>query len=201
MTLLRVRLARSRTRRAAIRTLTISRPSRRSASSRFILSTVLHLQGVPALGWLVVEPTPGPYVKEMIGAAQFWTNKILKDYKGKCVLFVSFSHASSRCDSLGTRSMLNGQTHSLLSLLLSLSTSSSGTRPALRGTQEAPQPPLQRPQRRLLLLEVLLLRPLMCAANYFPYLSSTERGRLSFAIMSMPSSPRLKKSGDPLLSR
>lgn len=40
-------------------------------------------EAAPAMGWLAVEPTPGPYLKEMIGAAQFWTNKILKEWKGK----------------------------------------------------------------------------------------------------------------------
>eukprot|EP01125_Pyxidicula_operculata_P019322 TRINITY_DN6_c0_g1_i1.p1 TRINITY_DN6_c0_g1~~TRINITY_DN6_c0_g1_i1.p1 ORF type:complete len:723 (-),score=287.52 TRINITY_DN6_c0_g1_i1:100-2268(-) len=40
-------------------------------------------EGVQALGWVCVEPTPGPFAKEAIGAAQFWTNKILKDFKGK----------------------------------------------------------------------------------------------------------------------
>jgi len=40
-------------------------------------------EGTPALGWVCVEPTPGPYVKDTIGASEFWSNKILKDFKGK----------------------------------------------------------------------------------------------------------------------
>jgi len=40
-------------------------------------------EGTPALGWLAVEPTPGPYAKELIGASEFWSNKILRDFKGK----------------------------------------------------------------------------------------------------------------------
>jgi len=40
-------------------------------------------EGTPALGWVCVEPTPGPYVKETVGASEFWSNKILKDFKGK----------------------------------------------------------------------------------------------------------------------
>lgn len=40
-------------------------------------------EGTPALGWVCVEPTPAPYVKETIGASEFWSNKILKDFKGK----------------------------------------------------------------------------------------------------------------------
>jgi len=33
-------------------------------------------------GWVTVEPTPGPFAKEMIGGTEFWTNKILKDKRG-----------------------------------------------------------------------------------------------------------------------
>jgi len=40
-------------------------------------------EGTPALGWVCVEPTPGPYVKEVIGASEFWSNKILSQFKGK----------------------------------------------------------------------------------------------------------------------
>lgn len=40
-------------------------------------------ESAPALGWLAVAPTPAPYVKEMIDAAQFYTNKVLVAYKDK----------------------------------------------------------------------------------------------------------------------
>jgi len=40
-------------------------------------------EGTPALGWVCVDTTPGPYVKETIGSSEFWSNKILKDFKGK----------------------------------------------------------------------------------------------------------------------
>eukprot|EP01130_Rhizamoeba_saxonica_P006868 TRINITY_DN2754_c0_g1_i1.p1 TRINITY_DN2754_c0_g1~~TRINITY_DN2754_c0_g1_i1.p1 ORF type:complete len:528 (-),score=154.62 TRINITY_DN2754_c0_g1_i1:29-1612(-) len=46
-----------------------------------------HLKAVaeatPILGWVCVEPAPAPYAAEMIGASKFWSNKILKDYRGK----------------------------------------------------------------------------------------------------------------------
>jgi len=52
-------------------------------------------EGTPVLGWLAVEPTPGPYAKEMVGASEFWSNKILTQYKGKdekqVNLVISFS--------------------------------------------------------------------------------------------------------------
>jgi len=39
-------------------------------------------EGVNALGWVLIAPTPGPHIAETRGSAEFWTNKILKDYKG-----------------------------------------------------------------------------------------------------------------------
>jgi adenylyl cyclase-associated protein len=46
-----------------------------------------HLQalaeGIPALGWVVVEPTPGPYVGDMRGGSEFYSNRILKEFKDK----------------------------------------------------------------------------------------------------------------------
>lgn len=39
---------------------------------------------VQILGWVAVEPAPAPFAKEMVGGAQFWTNKILKEFRGKC---------------------------------------------------------------------------------------------------------------------
>ena len=40
-------------------------------------------EGIPALGWVVVSPTPGPYVNDMKDAAQFYANRVVKDYKEK----------------------------------------------------------------------------------------------------------------------
>jgi adenylyl cyclase-associated protein len=39
--------------------------------------------GVPALGWVVVSPTPAPYATEMKDAATFYANRVLKDKKDK----------------------------------------------------------------------------------------------------------------------
>jgi len=47
-------------------------------------------EAVQILGWVAVEPAPGPYAKEMLGAAEFYTNKVLKDYKGKDETHVSY---------------------------------------------------------------------------------------------------------------
>jgi len=39
--------------------------------------------GIPALGWVVVSPTPGPYIADMRGGSELYSNRILKDFKGK----------------------------------------------------------------------------------------------------------------------
>ncbi|OQR75449.1 adenylyl cyclase-associated protein 1-like [Tropilaelaps mercedesae] len=38
-------------------------------------------ESIPALGWVAVAPTPGPHVKEMADACQFYTNRVLMEYK------------------------------------------------------------------------------------------------------------------------
>jgi adenylyl cyclase-associated protein len=40
-------------------------------------------EGVPSLGWVLVTPTPVPFIEEAIQAAKFYTNKILTEFKGK----------------------------------------------------------------------------------------------------------------------
>ena len=40
-------------------------------------------ESIPALGWVAVSPAPAPYVKEMKDAGQFYTNRVLKDWKEK----------------------------------------------------------------------------------------------------------------------
>jgi len=40
-------------------------------------------ESIPALGWVTITPAPGPYVKEMNDAGQFYTNRVLKEFKDK----------------------------------------------------------------------------------------------------------------------
>jgi adenylyl cyclase-associated protein len=40
-------------------------------------------EAIPALGWVVVEPTPAPYVAEMKEAGQFYANRVIKEFKDK----------------------------------------------------------------------------------------------------------------------
>merc|ERR1712000_618658 len=37
----------------------------------------------PAFGWVTVSPTPAPFVNEFKGNGEFYTNKILREFKGK----------------------------------------------------------------------------------------------------------------------
>lgn len=50
-------------------------------------------ESIPALGWINVAPTPGPYVKEMTDAAQFYANKVLVAYKDKDKLHVEWAQS------------------------------------------------------------------------------------------------------------
>merc|ERR1712137_1525880 len=40
-------------------------------------------EGVPALGWVTVSPTPAPFVNEFKGNSEFYSNKLLREFKGK----------------------------------------------------------------------------------------------------------------------
>jgi len=50
-------------------------------------------ESISALGWVTVSPTPGPFVKEMRDAAQFYTNKVLVAYKDKDKIHVEWTKA------------------------------------------------------------------------------------------------------------
>ncbi|KAJ1562837.1 hypothetical protein HK096_001444 [Nowakowskiella sp. JEL0078] len=39
--------------------------------------------GIPALGWVAVEPAPAPYVGELRDSASFYSNRVIKEYKDK----------------------------------------------------------------------------------------------------------------------
>lgn len=50
-------------------------------------------ESIPALGWVCVAPTPGPHVNEMKDASQFYTNRVLKDWKDKDAKHVDWARA------------------------------------------------------------------------------------------------------------
>jgi len=40
-------------------------------------------EGIPAFGWVAVVPAPATYIKQMQDASQFYTNRVLKEWKEK----------------------------------------------------------------------------------------------------------------------
>lgn len=40
-------------------------------------------EGITVLAWITVEPKPAEYITEMLGGAQFYGNRIIKEYKEK----------------------------------------------------------------------------------------------------------------------
>lgn len=50
-------------------------------------------ESIAALGWVCVSPTPGPHVKEMNDAGQFYTNRVLKDWKEKDAKHVEWARS------------------------------------------------------------------------------------------------------------
>lgn len=59
------------------------RNSKRTSDLFNHLSTLS--EGIPALAWVCQEPTPVPFIKEMIASADFYSNKILVGKKGDAV--------------------------------------------------------------------------------------------------------------------
>lgn len=55
------------------------------------LSTIS--ESIPALGWVVVSPTPAPYVKDMSDSGQFYGNKVLVAYKEKDKTHVDWANS------------------------------------------------------------------------------------------------------------
>eukprot|EP00118_Oscarella_pearsei_P024612 m.306422 g.306422 ORF g.306422 m.306422 type:complete len:471 (+) comp41225_c0_seq1:130-1542(+) len=55
---------------------------KRRGHAQFNFFSVLS-EGIPALGWVTIAKKPAPYVKQIAEAAQFYANRIIKDFKGK----------------------------------------------------------------------------------------------------------------------
>ncbi|KAG0248765.1 hypothetical protein BG011_009929 [Mortierella polycephala] len=55
----------------------------KNRSSPFANHLATVAEGIPALGWVAIEPKPAPYVGEMKDSAQFYANRVLKDWKEK----------------------------------------------------------------------------------------------------------------------
>lgn len=40
-------------------------------------------EGIAMLGWITIEPKPADYVADMLSSAQFYGNRVIKEYKEK----------------------------------------------------------------------------------------------------------------------
>jgi adenylyl cyclase-associated protein len=43
-------------------------------------------ESISVLGWVTVEPKPHKHVEESLSSAQYWGNRVLKEYKDKYVI-------------------------------------------------------------------------------------------------------------------
>ncbi|KAI8990309.1 adenylate cyclase associated N terminal-domain-containing protein [Pilobolus umbonatus] len=50
-------------------------------------------EGIPALGWFTCEPTPVPFIKNMKEAAQFYSNRVSKEWKDKEPVHVEWAQS------------------------------------------------------------------------------------------------------------
>ncbi|KAG1057439.1 hypothetical protein G6F43_000717 [Rhizopus delemar] len=55
------------------------------------LSTVA--EGIPSLGWFTCEPTPVPFIRDMKDSAQFYSNRVIKEFKEKDPKHVAWCRA------------------------------------------------------------------------------------------------------------
>lgn len=50
--------------------------------SKFFNNLATVAEGIPALSWVLVTPTPGPHVNDIRPGSEFYSNRILKEFKG-----------------------------------------------------------------------------------------------------------------------
>ncbi|KRT83388.1 hypothetical protein AMK59_3877 [Oryctes borbonicus] len=55
----------------------------KNRSSQFFNHLSAISESIPALGWVTVSPAPAPYVQELNNTGQFYTNRVLKEWKEK----------------------------------------------------------------------------------------------------------------------
>ncbi|KAI4454155.1 adenylyl cyclase-associated protein [Holotrichia oblita] len=55
----------------------------KNRSSKFFNHLSAISESIPALGWVTVSPAPAPYVQELNNTGQFYTNRVLKEWKEK----------------------------------------------------------------------------------------------------------------------
>jgi len=64
----------------------------KNRTSKFFNNLSTASEGIAALSWVVVTPTPGPHVADMRAGSEFYSNRILKDFRGKDEVQTNFVH-------------------------------------------------------------------------------------------------------------
>lgn len=62
-------------------------------------------EGIVMLGWITVDPKPADFVTECLSSAQFYGNRIIKEYKEKSVALPATCPRSLLTRSPGTENM------------------------------------------------------------------------------------------------
>lgn len=65
----------------------------KNRSSPFFNHLSMVSEGIPALGWVCVEPTPAPFCGDMKDSAQFYSNRVIKEFKEKDQTNVEWAQA------------------------------------------------------------------------------------------------------------
>lgn len=65
-------------------------------------------EGIAVLGWITFEPKPADYVSEVLSSAQFYGNRIIKEYKEKSAVVQVNVTRNLLMFSSGTANMSNG---------------------------------------------------------------------------------------------
>ena len=65
-------------------------------------------EGITALGWITIEPKPADYIAEAFGSAQFFGNRVLKEYKERFVYCRHVFRCHSIDNHVGIENMSNG---------------------------------------------------------------------------------------------
>jgi len=74
----------------AMGAITSIKDSKEGRTSKFANNLAAVAEGIAALGWVCVSPTPGPHVADMRGGSEFYSNRILKEFKGNNQTQVDF---------------------------------------------------------------------------------------------------------------
>jgi hypothetical protein len=75
---------------------------------KYINQLKMVAEGAAALGWVTVEPKPAPYVKDTKESAEFYANRIIKEFKERWALLRFLSEIiNDKCTVTGRKSSMH----------------------------------------------------------------------------------------------